>query len=191
MVSGIDATGWEGIGDRLRFAVRQAAHIWGIGGILTALSGLGVLLFAAFWILPAAQHLADLRAIPIDALSSEIVHGAEPRNDIGRDLDVFDGSFPPQTLVLDVTNQLNQAADQSGVRIGQADYRANQDPSGLFRYEMAFSTHATYAQVRRFIATSLTSFPTLSLDSVTLSRSSANDVLIEAQFHFSLYLADK
>jgi hypothetical protein len=146
--------------------------------------------FAIFWILPAAHRLVILEARPLEHSSTASLPTAiPPIADTTGLPDGFYKSFPPDGLVLDITGQINQVADQSGMRISQADYRVNQDLSGLVRYEVSLSAHGTYPQLRRFTAACLTHFPTLSLDSLALSRSTVTDSTIDAQFRFSIYFA--
>jgi Tfp pilus assembly protein PilO len=104
------------------------------------------------------------------------------------DLSGFYRSFPPETLILDITGQINQVAVRSGMGIAQAEYRANDDRSGMVRYEVTVSAHGTYPQLRTFTAECLTRFPTLSLEGLTLSRATVTDSAIDAQFRFSVYL---
>jgi hypothetical protein len=179
------------VGDRARFLLRMALERWGMPGLGTLLLGVGLLLFAACWLLPAREQLAALRASRVAVLTmpTKSVAAVDRVKQPAELWQVFNESFPPQTLILAITDQLNKAASESGLGITQADYRLNSDPSGLARYEVALAAHATYPQVRRFAAACITRFPTLSLDGLTMSRASATDPTIDAQFRLSIYVA--
>ncbi|MGD0504152.1 MAG: hypothetical protein ABSD02_15535 [Steroidobacteraceae bacterium] len=178
-------------GDRARFVLQVAVERWGAPGVGALFLGVGFVLFAIFWLLPARDSLAALKATRLAALT---LPAREPSVEVrvkqpAELLRVFNGSFPPQTLILTITDQLNRAASESGLGITQADYRLNSDPSGLVRYEVALTSHATYPQVRRFVAACITRFPTLSLDGLSMSRTNATDPTIDAQFRLSIYVA--
>ena len=176
--------------DRLRFSLRQSVQVWGVLGIVTMMLAFSLAAFAIVWILPAAHRLVILEARSLEPTSiASLPTAITPITETTGLLDGFYKSFPPDGLVLDITGQINQVADQSGMRISQADYRVNQDLSGLIRYEVSLSAHGTYPQLRRFTAACLTYFPTLSLDSLALSRSTVTDSTIDAQFRFSIYFA--
>jgi Tfp pilus assembly protein PilO len=174
---------------RVRFALHRGARIWGAPGIVTVLLACCLTAFAIFWIAPSVRRLAILEARSTERSSLPSLPTVTGQDTETNDLSGFYKSFPPQSLVLDITGQINQVAEQSGMRITQAEYRPNQDLSGLVRYEVSLSARGTYSQLRSFTAACLTRFPTLSLDALTLSRSTATEVAIDAQFRFSIYLA--
>jgi len=174
--------------DRVRFSLRRGARIWGAPGMVTVLLACCLTAFAIFWIAPSVRRLAILEARSVEHSSVPSLPSETGQITKANNLSGFYKSFPPQSLVLDITGQINQVAEQSGMRITQAEYRPSEDFSGLVRYELSLSARGTYDQLRRFTAACLTRFPTLSLDALTFSRSTATELAIDAQFRFSIYL---
>jgi hypothetical protein len=179
----------DNIKDRVRFSLHRGARIWGAPGIVTVLLAFCLTAFAIFWIAPSVRRLTILEARLVERSSVPSLPTVTAQNTETNDLSGFYKSFPPQSLVLDITGEFNKVAEQSGMRITQAEYRPNQDLSGLIRYEVSLSARGTYPQLRSFTAACLTQFPTLSLDALTFSRSTATELAIDAQFRFSIYLA--
>jgi hypothetical protein len=189
MVTGsVNLESWEETQNRIRFWLRSALQVWGLQGMASLALVCGIVAFAVLWIMPAARRLADIEANSAAHSATPIRPTAiTPTTATGALFDFYK-SFPPESLILAITDQLSQAADHSGMHITQADYRANQDLSGLTRYEVSLAARGTYPQLRSFTAATLTDFPTLSLDGLSLSRSSVTDSAIDAQFRFSIYL---
>jgi hypothetical protein len=179
---------WEETQIGIRFSLRSALQVWGLQGAASLALACGIVAFAALWIMPAARRLADVEANSSAHSSTPMQPRAITPTTATSALFDFHKSFPPESLILAITDQLSQVADHSGMHITQADYRANQDLSGLTRYEVSLSARGTYPQLRGFTAATLTGFPTLSLDGLSLSRSSVTDSTIDAQFRFSIYL---
>lgn len=180
---------WNDVRDRLHFALHRGARAWGAPGIAALLLAFGLSIFSVFGVWPAARHLQLLEARATTHAATPMMRPTIPISirDTA-DLSGFYKSFPPETLILDITGQINQVAERAGMGIAQADYRANDDRSGMVRYEVTVSAHGTYPQLRTFTAECLTRFPTLSLEGLTLSRATVTDSAIDAQFRFSVYL---
>jgi hypothetical protein len=157
----------------------------GIGALLLVCA---LAIFIIFWVWPTARHLQFLEARAIVRAATPMQPAAPLSIRDDGELLGFYKSFPPETFILDITGQVNQVAERSGMGITQADYRANDDRSGMVRYEVTVSAHGTYPQLRTFTAECLTRFPTLSLEALTLSRATVSDSAIDAQFRFSVYL---
>jgi len=188
MSAGLSPEFLGNVGDRLRFSLRAATRVWGTPGIAAALLACAVVAFVAIWMFPGMRQLARLEARSSEPSLIPMLPRAGAPLGATASLLGFYKNFPPETLILVMTDQINQAADHAGVRITQADYRANEDLSGLARYEMSLAARGSYAQLRAFTAACLTQFPTLSLDGLTLSRSTVTDSAIDAQFRLSVYL---
>lgn len=180
---------WAAKTHQLKFTLRLSTSRVGIAGWTLACAILVLSLFDLCWVLPAVLHRAALEtpapttsANPRDRIQSAAPSAPEDG------LAAFYHSFPPESLMLNTTAQLNSAADDAGVHISQADYHLVQDPSGLERADIALTAHATYPKFRQFTATVLTYFPTTALDGLAISRNSATDGNLEIQFHFSLFV---
>jgi hypothetical protein len=172
----------------LLFAWRFRRNRWGL--LATSIITLGLICFFVLGLVPARNRLVELEALHVTPAAFERRPlQKEIGPDIHRTLELFQRTFPPRSLLLDLSGQLNEAADKSGLHLAAADYRMIPDASGLLRYVIDMSARGNYVQVRRFVAACLTGFPTLTLDGVTLSRLTANESTIDTQFHFSLYLA--
>jgi len=172
----------------LLFAWRFWRNRWGL--LATSIISLGLTCFLVFGVIPARNRLAELEASHLTSAALERRPSQkEIGPDIHRTLELFQRTFPPRSLLLEISGQINEAADKSGLHLSAADYRMIPDRSGLLRYVIDMSARGNYVQVRRFVAACLTGFPTLTLDGVTLSRLTPNESTIDTQFHFSLYLA--
>jgi hypothetical protein len=189
MISGVNAVNWAMASRRLRRELLGAWDDWGAIGVACVVLALMLALFIGGWILPATRTLSDLRktsddrllARPIVKRNALIAHAAKP-------LDEFRRNFPPASLILSITADLDHQAQEAGLNVAQADYHHSKDASGLERYDISLAARATYPQIRRFTAASLTHFPTLSLDGIILSRNSVSDPVLDAQFQYSVYL---
>lgn len=179
---------WTVKRNQIGFAIRIRMSRWGmtqwvIAGALVALA-----VFEFGWVLPAVLHRM---AINTRALSVLTTTKSQPRsmvlNETAAGLSVFYREFPPASLILNATAQINSAAEDTGVHISQADYHLNQDSSGLQRVDIALTANATYPKFKQFTAAVLTYLPTTSLDGVSISRNSAGDGALEIQLHFSLF----
>jgi hypothetical protein len=180
---------WEGLKYRLRFSLRSTLGVWGPSGIAAVVLACCIVVFGVFWILPAVRRLEVIEVRSAERSSIPILRSAFTPITATNELFGFYKSFPPGTLILTITDQINQVAEHSGIHITQADYRVNDDLSGLVRYEVSLTARGAYPQLRSFTAACLTGFPTLSLDGLTLSRSSVTDTAIDAQFRFSIYMS--
>jgi len=174
--------------NRISFALRRGMSEWGVPGITTLLLAFALAIVLIFWVWPAARRLDVLEARAIDSSSPPMALIVPATIIDNGGLGSFYKNFPPESLILDITGQINQLADHSGMRIIQADYRASDDRSGVIRYDMTVSGKGSYPQLRTFTAECLTRFPTLSLEAITLSRTTVTESIVEAQFRFSVYL---
>ena len=173
----------------LQFVFRKTIMGWGSAEWAIACMAVALMLFELVWLLPAAVMQTTSYPAPAKGLSLMTSDSTgTPINDSGRAIDAFYGSFPPRSLILDITAQLNRAAEESGVRISQADYHLNQGPGALSRLDIALVTHATYAQLREFTTAALVLLPTTSLDGLSISRNGPSDVALDTQFRFSVFV---
>jgi hypothetical protein len=179
---------WKEVRNRLQFEFRRGVQAWGAPGMGALLLGCGLAMFAIFGVWPAMQRVQLLEARALEHLSTPMQPTAPVSISDTSELSGFYKSFPPETLILNITDQINQIAERSGMGIDKADYHASDDRSGLIRYEVSVSARGTYPQLRTFTAECLTRSPTLSLESLTLSRATVTDSAIEAQFRFSVYV---
>jgi hypothetical protein len=186
--AGLKSDRWNDFRNRLHFALRRGARVWGAPGIYALLLACGLAIFSVFGMWPAARHLQLLEARAIEQGAAPMRPRAPISISDTSELSGFYKGFPPETLILYITGQINRVAERSGTGITLADYRANDDRSGMVRYEVTVSAHGTYPQLRTFTADCLTHFPTLALEGLTLSRASVTDSAIDAQFRFSVYL---
>lgn len=185
----ISTSNWAAKIDQLRFAFRLSTSHGGVAGWTLACAIVSLSLFELGWVLPAIRQRAALATptLVTSANPRDQIQSAVPSETEGG-LAAFYHAFPPESLFLNSTAQINSAADDAGVHISQADYHLIQDLSGLERADIALTAHATYPQFRQFTAAVLTYFPTTSLDGLAISRNSATDGNLEIQFHLSLFV---
>lgn len=165
-------------------------------GVLSALIIVLLGLFHSFVLVPANAKLiasqAGLHGIQIRAI--QLHSESEKNKDPLIQLSQFYAAFPvksDQTLS-EVLDKFYRVAAEHNIAVEKANYQLATDPeSQLERYNITLPVKGSYPQLRRFITQIMRGLPCLSLDSVSFSRLSKEDSVIETQLQFSLYFKQK
>jgi Tfp pilus assembly protein PilO len=97
----------------------------------------------------------------------------------------FYAYLPAHEAIPDQLKELVRVAQQSGITLAKAEYKAQQDAkAGFLRYQITLPVKAEYANVQTFIINALQALPTLTLDSVAFKRDQieAGDIDTRIQF---------
>ncbi|CAN7724186.1 hypothetical protein [Duganella sp. LjRoot269] len=97
----------------------------------------------------------------------------------------FYAYLPAHDAIPDQLKELVRVAQQSGIALNKAEYKAEQDgKAGFLRYRITLPIKADYASTQGFIINALQALPTLTLESVAFKREQieAGDVETRIQF---------
>jgi Tfp pilus assembly protein PilO len=75
----------------------------------------------------------------------------------------------------------------TGVELKQANYRPQNEPGRLERYEIVLPASGSYSQIRDFLKRALAEIPVLSLDQMSLKRENRSDGVIQAELRLTLH----
>jgi hypothetical protein len=177
---------------RLRWLAGLAVRRLGWQG----LTGIGLMVaacvFHAAVTVPMDARLAGIRgdmALPHKGPANERrVDTPDP----AAELDAFYREFPGEDALTDLLAKLHRIADEHGLALQQADYRAADERGPrLGQYRITVPAVATYPQLKQFLAAVLTGMPNLSLDQLSLQRHAVADARVDAQMQFTLYLRQR
>jgi hypothetical protein len=163
-----------------------------VGGAATSLL-LGATIYALLTF-PAANQRLDQLAEQLGKASEQLKlaeqqpAGNQPLPP-GEQLQTFYQAFPKGTTVPDWLGEIYRIAGQQQLALEAGEYALTQSPAGrLDRFRIALPVKATYPQIRRFIATALSTAPALALDGIYLKRDKVGDGIVDARIVFLLYL---
>jgi hypothetical protein len=85
---------------------------------------------------------------------------------------------------------LYDMADRTGIQLKQGEYQygGNNDDSQIVAYQVTFPLTGSYPQVRSFAEGVLNAIPIAALDQISFRRRSLNDLRLEADVRFTLFL---
>lgn len=99
----------------------------------------------------------------------------------------FYAYLPAHDTIPDQLSALAKVAQDNGVTLAKAEYKAEQDSQASFlRYQITLPVRADYASVRNFIVGALQAVPALTLDSVAFKREQIESGDVEARIQFVL-----
>jgi Tfp pilus assembly protein PilO len=76
----------------------------------------------------------------------------------------------------------------TGVQLAQANYKMQDGPGQLERYEIVLPLTGSYTQMREFIKRALADIPVLSLDQVSLKRDDRRQGSVQAELRMTLHM---
>ncbi|HZF38056.1 MAG TPA: hypothetical protein VE715_04490 [Blastocatellia bacterium] len=150
--------------------------------------GLALLVsWAAFYlteVYPVQQRLDVLR---ITAAGSR----AETKGgDQQKELEIFRAFFRRGSLE-EQLQAIHDSGKSTGIAFKRIDYRMLEEKrSGLKQYQIIMPVTSSYPSIRQFTSLALAKMPALSLDHIYFQRKKIGDAVVEAELHFTLFLAD-
>lgn len=104
----------------------------------------------------------------------------------------FYNNFPHKIDISKALDTLFAAARASDLILQRGEYKLKRDPqTPVLRYEIELPLHGSYPAIQRFTYQALKNLPTLALDEISFKREMANDTLVQAKIHFTLYLLEQ
>lgn len=172
------------------FRLRLRLGLAGLAGLVVAVGGLAIYLFAA---LPAerraqsnAEKLAQLRAQPVLPALAEPPHATDDAA-----LAEFYSQFPAMRDLPDLLKTLHQLARKYEIPLERGDFKfGNVEGDKLLGYEITLPVTGSYPQLRGFIDEAARKLPTMGLSEISLKREAADESLVQARLGFILYLSD-
>lgn len=162
----------------------------GVAGIVLLAFSLGV---AWSTLLPSWQE-RDRRRASV-AAAQKIAHKNAARGLLGPDyspaaqLRAFYAIFPVPADAPVAFSQVYAAAQETKLELLRGEYtRTTDQATGLVLYRMTLPVHASYTQVRQFVAAALKAVPTLALDELSFERPTISEARVQARIRFTLYL---
>ena len=159
----------------------QASHVlrrWGWTlplGLLFLVLALGIQLFG---ISVVTEKLADLDR---DVVRLE-AHALKRQS-----VEAPPVILPPEAALPELIRTVMESAQKQGVATESGEYRQSRE-GRITRCRLVLPVRATYPQLRAWLAETLNSHPTLSLDDLSLHRSATVLPTLEGRVHLSLYL---
>lgn len=167
----------------------------GLPGLAGALLLVATVVYALLAVLPAQQETvaAQQHAARAATLLAQVRSGAikGPQTPEQR-AQAFYAALPVQSDVTRWIEQIYSAAAAEKLSLVQGEYsHADVPGTRLTRYRIVLPVRGTYAQVRRFVAASIASVPSLSLDDLSLQRQNVGEPDVDALVHLSMYLVKR
>lgn len=170
---------------RLAWQTRRALRRTG----LPAIAGAASLSLAALAYWHGAQ-LEQRQATLSRQLAVAARAAATPAVPVATEADgvaAFYAYLPAHDTIPDQLSALAKVAQDSGVTLAKAEYKAEQDSQASFlRYQIMLPVRADYASVQNFIVGALQAVPALTLDSVAFKREQIESGEVEARIQFVL-----
>ena len=158
----------------------------GIPGV----AGLGLLLFClSFYlgnVIPAEQLLTtskdeETQLIQTSAKQSDRLHSTIlPERAV---------SLPQMSDVPELLMKLNSIADQHNITIGHVSYHLSEKDKQR-KFEVNLPLQGRYLELRAYLHDALSIAPAISLDEVSMQRSSSSEPQIEVRIRLSYYLSN-
>lgn len=177
-----------------RFA--KAAGLWGILAIVIAFT---VIITFSTKMADMQQQISALEAdITYKQMSSsEITAVAEPvvQQESSQTLSEFYQTFPTALSIPDTLSQLNALAAKQQLLLNSGDYKLNKiavknNTGGkvLTQYEMVLPVEGSYSRVRMFIASILSSLPSVAIADIQIERESTLSPSVDARLVLIFYV---
>ena len=177
-----------------RFA--KAAGLWGILAIAIAFTV----------VITFSTKMADMQQL-ISALEADIANKqissskttavAAPvvQQDSSQTLSEFYQTFPTALSIPDMLSQLNALAAKQQLLLNSGDYKLNKVPAKnntggkvLTQYEMVLPVEGSYSRVRMFIASILSSLPSVAIADIQIERESTLSPSVDARLVLIFYV---
>lgn len=169
----------------LLWQMRQWSRRLGVAGLLG--SALLVLAMGLFFMLVqplqrASQHqqqqLDRLRAAAQTAAIKPIPLKSDPL-----------AALPPDSSAAAAVGELEQLARAHGFELTRGQYSvATVNDAQLARWQLVFLVETSYPALHAFVAAALERLPNLALDEVKLKRERIEDVDLQTELRFSLFV---
>lgn len=177
-----------------RFA--KAAGLWGILAIAIAFT---VVITFSSKMADMQQQISALEADIANKQisSSETTAVAEPvvQQDSSQTLSEFYQTFPTALSIPDTLSQLNALAAKQQLLLNSGDYKLNKVPAKnntggkvLTQYEMVLPVEGSYSRVRMFIASILSSLPSVAIADIQIERESTLSPSVDARLVLIFYV---
>lgn len=174
-----------------RFFTRRLGRLGWPGTV-----GIGVWAMAAAFhfsaVLPAQQRLDEARLAAaslqqrIARAGRQLAAGERPA---GEQLAAFYRAFPDERTSPEWIGRIAATAERCGLSLDQGEYRPARDSVGrLTRLQMTLPVRGEYRQIRRFLASTGTAVPIVSLEQVQFERQKVGDPQVDATIRLVLYL---
>ncbi|WP_413439160.1 hypothetical protein ACFDAU_06380 [Sulfuriferula sp. GW1] len=159
----------------------------GVAGLLLLLLAAGMTLSM---VQPRTAQLAELQRANL-SLKTRIEQAARSgipatgsQDDLSRFYGFFEGAEATPWL-----DKLFAAAAAQDLVLTQGEYRMTPDRTGkLTRYQITLPVKGSYAQIRRFVAQTLTQVPVAALDDISFKRETIGAAQLEAHIKLTLFL---
>jgi len=99
--------------------------------------------------------------------------------------------LPPDSSAAAALGELEQLADDNGFELTRGQYSvAAVNGAQLSRWQLVFQVETDYPSLHAFVAAALARLPNLVLDEVKLKRERIENVDLQAELRFSLFLGN-
>jgi hypothetical protein len=177
--------------------LRMRLALWRFGWGNSAAALLSLLALGA-WLgpLPHARHelSAQQRAVERARLASQKADKTDVAPALSTNeerLAAFYHALGERRYAEQQVKTLFAVAAKTGLALNQAEYRLATDKHGRFdTYQVTLPVKGSYGAIHRFYEEVLLAIPFASLDQMNFKRDAISNGIVEAQLHFSLYLAD-
>ncbi|MTV40558.1 hypothetical protein [Duganella radicis] len=172
---------------RIDWAIRSAARYIGASGVAAILLLALTVLFVPILLVPALVQLQAAKSAPAQVRMVEEARRPELQNK--EQLDSFYRTFPARSSVPDAMEKLYAAASEHRINLDSGEYRlVSTKADYLLRYELVLPVKGDYVSIRKFVIQALVDVPTISLDNISFHRQKSDDVVVEAELRFTLFL---
>lgn len=177
-----------------RFA--DAAGLWGILAI--AIAFIVVITFSTKMADMQQQTSAleaDIANKQISSSETTAVVAPVVQQDSSQTLNEFYQTFPTALSIPDTLSQLNALAAKQQLLLNSGDYKLNKVPAKnntggkvLTQYEMVLPVEGSYSRVRMFIASILSSLPSVAIADIQIERESTLSPSVDARLVLIFYV---
>ena len=177
-----------------RFA--KAAGLWGILAIAIAFT---VVITFSTKMADMQQQIsaleADIANKQISSSKTTAVAAPVVQQDSSQTLSEFYQTFPTALSIPDTLSQLNALAAKQQLLLNSGDYKLNKVPAKnntggkvLTQYEMVLPVEGSYSRVRMFIASILSSLPSVAIADIQIERESTLSPSVDARLVLIFYV---
>ena len=177
-----------------RFA--KAAGLWGILAIAIAFT---VVITFSTKMADMQQQIsaleADIANKQISSSKTTAVAAPVVQQDSSQTLSEFYQTFPTALSIPDMLSQLNALAAKQQLLLNSGDYKLNKVPAKnntggkvLTQYEMVLPVEGSYSRVRMFIASILSSLPSVAIADIQIERESTLSPSVDARLVLIFYV---
>lgn len=157
----------------------------------------GVLTIIAWYLLVpyARRELASqqrtLQRLRIEAQTAHKPDDVPPPSTNEVRLNAFYNALGERRYAEQQVKTLFAVASKTSLTLNQGEYRLAFDKNGRFHtYQITLPVKGSYRGIRQFCEQVLVAIPFASLDQMNFKRDTITNNIVEAQLHFTLYLAD-